>query len=198
MGTTKQIRLCGFGGQGIILGGKILGHASIGAGKHVAGLSSYGGAARGGVCESDIIVSDEPITFPQVIVADILIAMSQGAYDKHIGNVNKKNGLVIYDKQSVSPKEINDLKQIGIPATEIAVRELKNKQVANIILLGAVVEITNLIGKHDLKTAIEKGVRERFRELNLKAVELGFKMGREAAGKVKTGAGETNDKRLEL
>ncbi len=184
MEETKQIRLCGFGGQGIILGGKILGHASIGAGKHVAGLSSYGGAVRGGVCESDIIVSDEMITFPQVIVADILIAMSQGAYDKHIGNVNKKGGLVIYDKQSVSPKEVDDLKQIGIPATEIAVRELNNKQVANIILLGAAVEITKIIGKHDLTTAIEKGVRERFRELNLKAVELGFKKGREAAGKV--------------
>jgi len=184
MEQTKQIRLCGFGGQGIILGGKILGHASISAGKYVAGLSSYGGAARGGVCESDIIISDQSITFPQVIAADILIAMSQSAYDKHINSVNQKAGLVIYDKQFVAPRDINRLKQVGIPATEVAVKELNNRQVANIILLGAVVEITNLIDKDTLKTAIEKGVRERFRELNLKAVELGFKLGREAVSKV--------------
>jgi len=179
MEQNKQIRLCGFGGQGIILGGKILGHASISAGKQVAGLSSYGGAARGGVCESDIIISDEAITFPQVIAANILIAMSQEAYSKHIESVNQQNGLVLYDKQFVSPKEISGLKQIGIPATEVAVKELDNKQVANIILLGALVEITNLIDKNDLKTAIEEGVKERFRELNLKAVDTGFKLGKE-------------------
>lgn len=184
MEGTKQIRLCGFGGQGIILGGKILGNASISAGKWVAGLSTYGGAARGGVCEADIVISDEEIIFPQVMEADILLAMAQSAYTKHIGSVNKKTGLVIYDTQFVSVKDIDGVKQIGIPATETAVKELNNKQVANIILLGAAVEITNFISKDALKQAIEKGVRERFRELNLKAVELGFKLGREAARKV--------------
>ena len=180
MEQTKQIRICGFGGQGIILGGKILGHASISAGKHVAGLSSYGGAARGGVCDSDIIISDEAITFPQVIAADILIAMAQSAYDKHIGMVNKKTGLVLYDKQLVTPKDIDGIKQIGIPAMEVAVKECNNKQVANIILLGAAVEITGLMDKEVLKKAIEEGVRERFRELNLKAVEIGFTLGKQA------------------
>ena len=181
MEKNKQIRLCGFGGQGIILGGKILGHASISAGKQVAGLSSYGGAARGGVCESDIIISDETITYPQVIAADILVALSQEAYTKHIDSVNQQTGLVIYDKQFVAPKEISGLKQIGIPATEVAVKEHGNKQVANIILLGAIVEITNLLDKDDLKTAIEEGVKERFRELNLKAVDTGFRLGKEAS-----------------
>ncbi len=185
MAEIKQIRLCGFGGQGIILGGKILGNASISAGKWVAGLSTYGGAARGGVCEADIMISDDAIIFPQVTQADILIAMSQSAYDKHIERVNKKTAIVIYDKQFVSTKKVNGLRQIGIPATEAAVKELNNKQVANIILLGAAVEITNMISKDALKTAIEKGVRERFRELNLKAVDLGIKLGREAVSTTK-------------
>ncbi len=185
MAETKQIRFCGFGGQGILLGGKILGNASISAGKWVAGLSTYGGAARGGVCEADIMISDDSIIFPQVIQADILIAMAQSAYDKNIGNVNPKTGLVIYDMQLVSTKEIDGLKQIGIPATEVAVKELNNKQVANIILLGAATEITNMISKDALVEAIKKGVRQRFIDLNLKAVDLGFKLGRKAVSSTK-------------
>jgi 2-oxoglutarate ferredoxin oxidoreductase subunit gamma len=182
MKGTKQIRLCGFGGQGIVLGGKILGNASITAGKWVAGLSTYGGAARGGVCESDVILSDEPIIFPQVTKADLMVSLAQSAYDKHIGNVNENGGLVLYDAHYVTPKEIDGVKQIGIPATETAVKQLNNKQVANIILLGAVAAITNFIDIEALKSAIEKGVRERFKELNLKAVETGFGLGKEATG----------------
>ena len=185
MEGTKQIRFCGFGGQGIILGGKILGNASISAGKWVAGLGTYGGAARGGVCEADIIISDDLIIFPLVIQADVLIAMSQSAYNKNIGTVNKETGLVIYDTQLVSTKEVNGLKQIGIPATEAAVKELNNRQVANVVILGGAAEITNMISKDALVEAIRKGVRERFIDLNIKAVDLGFKLGREAISKAK-------------
>ncbi len=184
MEGTKQIRFCGFGGQGIILGGKILGNASISAGKWVAGLGTYGGAARGGVCDADIIISDEWVIFPQVTQVDILISMSQGAYNKSIGVVNKETGLVIYDAQLVS-KEVNGIKQIGIPATETAVKELNNRQAANIVLLGAAVEITSLISQDALVEAIKKGVRERFIDLNLRAVDLGFKLGKEALSKAK-------------
>ena len=180
MAETKQIRLCGFGGQGIILGGKILGNASISAGKWVAGLSTYGGAARGGICQSDIIISDDSIIFPQVIQADILIAMSQSAYNKFINDVSQETGLVIYDNQLVSSKEVDGLRQIGIPATEAAVKELNNKQVANIILLGAAAEITNMISKDALVEAIKRGIRQRFIDVNIKAVDLGFKLGRDA------------------
>ncbi len=182
--TTKQIRFCGFGGQGVVLGGKILGNASISAGKWVAGLSTYGGAARGGVCEADIIVSDETIIFPQVISADIMIAMSQAAYDKNIKTVNKKTGLVVYDSDLVTIKPIDGLKQIGIPATEVAVKELDNKQAANMVILGAV-GITEVISKAALVAAVQQGVRERFRDLNLKAIDLGMKLGKEALAKVK-------------
>lgn len=185
MEGTKQIRFCGFGGQGIILGGKILGNASISAGKWVAGLGTYGGAARGGACDADVIISDEWIIFPQVTQVDVLIAMSQGAYNKSIGVVNKETGLVVYDTQLVSTKEVNGIKQIGIPATETAVKELNNRQVANIVLLGAAVEITGIISQDALVEAIKKGVRERFIDLNLKAVDLGFKLGKEALSKVK-------------
>lgn len=185
MAETKQIRFCGFGGQGVVLGGKILGNASISAGKWVAGLSTYGGAARGGVCEADIVISDESIVFPQVVSADIMIAMSQSAYDKNIKTVNKKTGLVVYDSDLVTVKPVDGLKQIGIPATETAVKDLNNKQAANMVILGAVVGITGVITRDALAAAVEKGVRERFRELNLKAIDLGFKLGKEALSKAK-------------
>jgi len=185
MGETKRIRFCGFGGQGIILGGKILGNASISAGKWVAGLSTYGGAARGGVCESDVIISDYWIIFPQLRQADILIAMSQGAYSKNIGIVDKKTGLVIYDTRLVSTKEVDGLKQIGIPATEAAIKELNNKQVANVVILGAAAEITSMISRDALIETIKKAVHQRFIDLNIKAANLGFKLAREIISGVK-------------
>ncbi len=174
MGEVKQIILCGFGGQGVILAGTILGYAGINDGKWVAGSSSYGSQARGGYAQSEVVISDEPIKFPRVIEADILVAMFQSAYDKYIEYVGSKNGIVIYDEPLVSTKEINGLKQIGVPATNIATNELSNKQVANLVILGAAVGITKIVTKDALISAIENNVPERFKTLNLKAVELGL------------------------
>lgn len=175
MAEIKQIRVCGFGGQGIILAGTILGHAGINDGKWVVGSSSYGAVARGGPSRADVILSDKPIIFPYLIEADILIALSQEAYDKHIEEV-KRDSIVIYDEQLVSPRDIR-LKQIGIPATNVAIEEL-NKQVANIIILGATVEMTKITTNDALIAAIEETVEQRFKDSNLKAVNTGFKLGR--------------------
>jgi len=177
---SKQVRLCGFGGQGVILAGTILGYAGINDGKWVAGSNSYGTAARGGSCRADVIISDKPISFPHVIMADILIAMSQKAYDVYIKDVRPEGGIVIYDEQMVSTKEISGLKQIGIPVTNIAIKELSSKQVANIVILGAAVGITKIVNRDALTSAIEKNIPEKFKVLNLEAVELGFKLGSEA------------------
>ena len=124
MAEIKQIRVCGFGGQGIIIAGTILGHAGVNDGKWIAGSSSYGALARGGPSRADVILSDKPIIFPYLIEADILIALSQEAYDTYIEDV-KHNGVVIYDEQLVSPRDIG-LKQKDIPATNVAIEELNN------------------------------------------------------------------------
>ena len=178
MTEIKQIRLCGFGGQGIILAGTILGHAGINDGKWVAGSNSYGAAARGGTCRAEVVLSDKPITFPFVIKADILIAMSQDAYDKYIEDVKGDSGIVIYDEQMISPRDINGLKQIGISATDAAIKKVNNKQVANVVILGAAVEITKVVTRDALVAAIEGNVKQKFRESNLKAVNTGFKLGK--------------------
>lgn len=173
--AIKQIRLCGFGGQGIVLAGTILGHAGINDGEWVAGSSSYGAEARGSACRAEVIISNKPIIFPHVTKADILIAMSQSAYDEYIEDVNQ-NGIVIYDEQ-VSINEISHLEQVSIPATSVAVRELNNKQVANVIILGAAVAMTKIVSRDALISAIESNVQAKLQALDLKAVELGFKLG---------------------
>ncbi len=178
MAEIKQIRLCGFAGQGIVMAGTILGYAGINDGKWVAGSSSYGAAARGGTCCSDVVISDGLIVYPHIIKADVLIALSQMAYNEYIKLVNSENGIVIYDERLVSVQEIDKLNQVGVSATDLAIRELGSKQVANIVMLGAVVVMTKMVSKDALISAIDKNVTARFKDLNLKAVDLGFKLGK--------------------
>ncbi len=179
MGKVRQIILCGLEEQGIVLAGTTLGYAGVKDKKWVAGPSVHGAYARGRDTQVEVVISNEPIIFPRVIKADILVAMSQNVYDKYIGNVDE-NGMVIYDEQTVSIKEINGLKQIGIPATDIATKELNNKQVANMIILGMAVGITKIVTENALIVAIEENIPERCKALNLEAVKLGFKLGKEA------------------
>ena len=178
MAEIKQVRLGGYGGQGIVLAGTILGYAGINDGKQVAGSSSYGAAARGGTCYSDVVISDRLIIYPHVIKADVLIVMSQTAYDRFIKDVDRENGMVIYDELLVSVKEVDNLKQVAVSATGSAIKELGNKQVANIIILGAAVSMTRIVSKDALISAIDKNVNRRFKDLNLKAAELGLKLGK--------------------
>ena len=175
---TKQVRFCGFGGQGVILSGLILGHAGILDGKWVASSGTYGPSARGGACRSDVVISDQSVVFPQVIKIDILVSLSQEGYDRFIGQVKESSGVVIYDA-GIVPKEIKDLKQIPIPATKTAAEDLGNEIVANMIILGSMVGMTGVVGKKALLEATRERVPERFRDLNLRAIEIGFKVGAE-------------------
>lgn len=173
----KQVVLCGFGGQGIVLAGTLLGQAAFNDRKWVSGTNSYGAAARGGTCRAEVVISDRPITFPYVIEADILIAMYQTAYNKYIGEVKRGKGVVIYD-ELFTPKETKGLKSVGIPATRTAIEELNNGMVANVIILSAAVELTGVVTKRALKAAVEATVSERLRDLDLKALDIGFELGR--------------------
>ncbi len=172
----KQVRLCGFGGQGIILAGTLLGYAGVKDTKWVASSSSYGGSARGGACRADVIIADNQIIFPKITKADILIAMCQDAYNAYIGNIEKQNGIVIYDAHLVSPKSIDGLKQVSVPATSIATKRLESAQVATIVILGASVAITGIVSKESLVSSTRDNVPAKFREINLKAVDVGWSL----------------------
>ena len=178
MGELRQIRISGFGGQGVVLAGTILGHAATKDGKWVAGASSYGAQARGGSARTDIVISDEPIVYPHVIEANVLVTMAQTAYTKYIEEL-ADGALIIYDDEMVAPRAIDKAIQVGVPATSGAIKELNQKQSANIVILGASAAITGMVTKEALIAAITENVSSRFRDLNVKALELGFRLGKE-------------------
>lgn len=177
MGDLKQIRICGFGGQGVVLAGTILGYAAINDGKWVSGSNHYGAQARGGSARSEVVISKDPIKYPHVIKADILIPMSQTAYDDFIKDIAESESIVIYDDMLVTPKNIEEVTQIGISATNSAITDLNNKQVANIVMLCASMAITKIVSKQAIISSIKNNVEARFMELNLKAVEVGYNLG---------------------
>ncbi|NQT05020.1 MAG: 2-oxoacid:acceptor oxidoreductase family protein [Dehalococcoidia bacterium] len=177
MSQIKQALICGYGGQGIVLAGTILGQAAFNDGKWVGGTNSYGAASRGGACRSEVVISGQPIIFPYVIEVDVLIAMYQTAYDKYIGEVRREGGIVVYDDRFVTLDKVDGVRQVPVPATRTALEELKSELVPNVVMLGAVVEITGLVTKDALRSAVAETVAERLRELDLKAVEAGFRLG---------------------
>lgn len=182
MTEIKQVRLVGLGGQGIILAGVLLGQAGVIEGKYIAGSDSYGAQARGSGCKSEVVFSDGPIDFPHLTTADILVAMSQEAYNIYGEEVREDSGLTLYDDGLVTPKVGLKVKQLGIPAVEVSVKRLKNKQVANIVFLGTLIETTKIVSPKSMKKAIIMHVGERYQSLNLEALRLGMELGRKIHG----------------
>ncbi len=172
-----QVRLSGFGGQGIILAGLLLGQAGVIEGKYIAGSDSYGAQARGSGCKSEIVFSDGPIDFPHLITSDVLVVMSQGAYHTYYKDV-KEQGIIFYDQGLVTPEQGLRVRQRGVDATGISIKKLKNKQAANIVLLGVVVETTKIVSPKAIQKAIALHIGKRFRALNLKALRIGIELGK--------------------
>jgi len=108
--------------------------------------------------------------------------MSQGAYSLYCGDVKESSGFILYDQGLVTIKENLNVRQKGIPATEYAIKKLKNKQVANIVLLGALIETTKIVSPKAVRKAIHTHVSERFQSLNLKALRIGMDLGRRVHG----------------
>ena len=172
-----QIRLCGFGGQGIVLAGMILGQAGVLDGKYAAQSSSYGAEARGSACKAEVVISDEWIDYPHVMKADILVAMSQPAYNKYSGDVVREGGLIFHDEELVEPDTQIPVSHFSVPATQKAVEACTNRLVANTILLAAVVETTGVVTQQSLKQALAMNIGENHLEINKKALGLGFDLG---------------------
>jgi 2-oxoglutarate ferredoxin oxidoreductase subunit gamma len=171
MSRLVQVRFGGFGGQGIVLAGLLLGRAATFDGKFVAGSNSYGVQARGSACRSEVVISEEPIDFPQVTIPDIVAVMSQRAYDLFSRRV-AKGGLIFYDSQFIVPRRRRSV--VRVPATAMALEDIGDKRVANVILLAAVVAKTGIVSQGALLRAIDESVTDRLLELNKKAAALGF------------------------
>ncbi len=171
----KQVRISGFGGQGVVLAGTILGEAAAAEGRWVAGSSSYGAQARGGYARADVVISDKPIVYPRVMDADLLVAMSQSAYDRYTAQL-APGALVIYDETLVNPREIPGATQVPVAATALALKNTGARQAANMVMLGALAEMGKIVGRKVLAKVVESR-SGAFKEANLKALELGFALG---------------------
>lgn len=171
-----KIKIAGYGGQGVILAGELLAHAGVLDGKEGSAIGSYGSAARGGLTCSEIVISNEFIDAPFAEQVHILIAMSQEGYDIYLPSVIE-NGIIIINSDMVTQKY--DVNHYSLSATSIAVQELKSAVVTNMIMLGALSAISNVVSKQGLITAIEKTVNKKFFEINVKGIEIGFHKGKQ-------------------
>jgi 2-oxoglutarate ferredoxin oxidoreductase subunit gamma len=169
------VRFAGYGGQGLLTAGMILSEAAgIYNGKYVVQTQAYGAEARGGASRSDVIISDTEIVYPKPKQLDVLVAMNREAIDKYRNSV-RPGGRLIADSTYVKGLRVTEADLV--PFTDIA-RELGNELVANVVALGALVELTGLVSDDAMRKAVEGRVPAAYRELNLKALNKGFEAGR--------------------
>lgn len=178
----KEIRIVGVGGQGVVLSGHILGKAAAIFGHGFAAMTqSYGPEARGGSCAADVVISSEPIAYPYVTSPQVIILLTQEAYSKFAYNLPHST-LVIIDPDAVTPDLKQNPKPLFIPATRLA-REMGRVVVANIIMLGFLCAVSDIVSSEVLRKSVLSTVPKGTEEFNLKAFELGYRYGQEQGGR---------------
>ncbi len=182
--------ITGFGGQGIVLAGRILGQAAA-LGDHMEStlVQSYGPESRGGACSAQIVISDTPINFPYIKNPDILVCMSQSGYDKYIDDL-KPNGTLLIDQDLVKPGR-KQKDYFYIPATRMA-EEMGRTMIANIIMIGFTSAITKVVSMNASQNTVEQSVPKGTEKLNIKAFNKGGDFGLAILkGRAKKAAGHT-------
>ncbi len=171
---TSRVILTGFGGQGVVLAGHILGKAaSIYGGREATLIQAYGPEARGGATLVQVVISDAPILYPYIDAADAILCMSQEGFTKYGPSLRAGGTLLIEEDLVRLPGNYPSLRVFGIPATELAV-EAGRKMVANIVMLGLLVAVTGVVGRAAMESAIRSTVPKGTDELNLGAFARGF------------------------
>jgi 2-oxoglutarate ferredoxin oxidoreductase subunit gamma len=176
-----EIRMSGFGGQGVIRSGEIIGKAAVlYDGRYATFTQSYGPESRGGACAAQVAIADDPVelSYPHVIDPSILIVMSQGGYNKYVPDF-RQDGLLIVDEDLVElDEEAEGLRVLEMPATRLA-EELGRRIVANVVMLGFVAAVTDVASPEAIKQAVLDSVPKGTEELNERAFETGFQYGQE-------------------
>ncbi|MFC1606618.1 2-oxoacid:acceptor oxidoreductase family protein [Candidatus Latescibacterota bacterium] len=171
--ARTEVRIAGFGGQGVILAGVLLGTAAVlKDGKHALQTQTYGAAARGGAARSDVIVSDDEIVYPQVTAPDIMVVFTTEALNKYKDDLRPDATLII-DGELVTPPTDTSFDIHIVPATKIAIEELGRGIVANMIMLGYLSALTGVVSTRSLEETIRLNVPKGSEELNLSAFGKG-------------------------
>ena len=174
----KHIRLVfsGSGGQGVITAAIILAEAAVMyEGMEATQSQSYGAAARGGATRSDIILSDEPINFPGVVQPNVLVCLTQEAYNLY-SSIIRPGGALITDSRFVQTTKKVDARQTELPMYDAVMKEIGKPIVFNICVLGALIGSTELLRPESVMKAIGDKVPKSFLEMNNKAFDLGLSL----------------------
>ena len=178
-----EIRIAGFGGQGVILAGVLLGTAAVlHDGKHALQTQTYGAAARGGAARSDVIISEDEIVYPQLTAPDVMIAFTTEALNKYRREL-KEGAVLIIDGDLVNSSGETSFRTYSVPATSIAVNEFGRGIVANMIMLGFLVALTGVVSIQALEETIRTNVPKGTEELNLAAFGKGVELFQEQSSK---------------
>lgn len=171
-----EIRLSGEGGQGLVLAGAILAEAiGVFGGKHVTYTQSYGPESRGGSCRSDLVVSDDPVDYPICSKLDLLLALTQKAYDAYHSQL-KPAGLLIVDQTRVVLPSSALVRVCRAPILETASLKLCKEIVANMVCVGIVGRLSGVVSDEHLRSALLTRVPKGTEVLNQRALEAGLQI----------------------
>jgi len=171
--ARTEILISGFGGQGVVRMGQILGLTAIKQGHRVTMLKSHGTETRGGYVRAQLVIAPDYVDSPVVENADVFVAFSAPAYKKFFDHCR---GKILYDPEMVEAVRAEaPERHVAVPATQLAKEKLNNVLFANMIMLGALTRLGGL-DYEAMKTAM-LDVIPRFHEQNLAALDLGFRLG---------------------
>lgn len=169
----------GSGGQGVITAAIIIAEAAvIYENLNAVQSQSYGAAARGGATRSDIIVSDADIHFPKVIQPNVLVCLTQEAYNAYYAII-RPGGLLLTDKRYVKTEKKVDARQVELPMYRSVIDSIGKPIVFNICMLGAVVSLTQIVQPESILKVLESRIPPGFIEMNRQALELGLELGQQ-------------------
>ena len=173
MSKRTEIRITGYGGQGVVLSGYIIGRAfAINASKHATMIQSFGPEARGSACSTTLVLSEDEVLYPYITKPDIFVVMSKEGYDK-FGESLRDGGVIIYGEDLVTPKKNDKFNYFGVPSTRIA-EEIGRSIVQNIVMLGFYSAVTKFVDKESMRQAVTDSVPPGTEKLNLQAFDAGW------------------------
>ena len=175
----SRLLFSGSGGQGVITAALLMAEAAVRyESLNAVQAQSYGAAARGGATRSDVIIWDKPIYFPRVTQANVLICLTQTAFNKYQEMI-RPGGLLVTDSRLVKNSRKVDARRIELPLYEAVMDTIKKPVVLNICMLGAVIAVTELVRIESIKSLIAERFAEEFFETNFQAVDLGVELVRQ-------------------
>ncbi|MCL4534745.1 MAG: 2-oxoacid:acceptor oxidoreductase family protein [Bacteroidetes bacterium] len=181
MASRTEVRISGFGGQGIVLAGVILARAAaIHNEMEATQTNSHGAESRGGACVSDVVLSPERIDYPMCLQPDVLVCMSPESATRYVPSM-KDGGILVVDEDLVPEIPAGKYSRVlKVPATRVANEDLKKRVVANVVMLGALLGIDPLVTRESMEKAVLDSTPKGTEDLNMAALRRGFELGASA------------------